>query len=60
MNPVGGKISRASRRLEIARRLMRMEEGADVLGRIKSFPPEKRDHLRDLVDWIEEYENYEL
>lgn len=60
MNPVGGKISRASRRLEIARRLMRMEEGDDVLGRIKSLPAEKRDHLRDLVDWIEEYENYEL
>lgn len=60
MNPVGGKISRASRRLEIARRLMRMEEGDDVLGRIKSLPAEKRDHLRDLVDWVEEYENYEL
>jgi hypothetical protein len=60
MNPVGGKIFRASRRLEIARRLMRMEEGDDVLGRIKSLPAEKRDHLRDLVDWIEEYENYEL
>lgn len=60
MNPVGGKIFRASHRLEIARRLMRMEEGADVLGRIKSLPAEKRDHLRDLVDWVEEYENYEL
>lgn len=59
MNPVGGKISRASRRLEIARRLMRMEEGADVLGRIKSLPTEKRDHLRDLVDWVEEYEKHE-
>ena len=38
---------------------MRMEEGADVLGRIKSLPTEKRDHLRGLVDWVEEYEKHE-
>ncbi len=52
-------LGRAAHRLEIARRLLRMEEGADVLERVKSLSEAQRERLRGLVDWVEEYENYE-
>jgi len=52
-------LDRAAHRLEIARRLMRLDEGADVLGHIRALPAEKREHLRGLVDWVDEYEKYE-
>lgn len=51
---------RASQRLEIARRLQKLPEGADVMKHINAMPNEERDTLRGLVDWVEEYENAEI
>jgi hypothetical protein len=50
---------RAEQRLEIARRLLRLPEGSDVMQRINAMPPDEREELRGLVDWVEDYENYE-
>lgn len=50
---------RAEQRLEIARRLLSLPEGSDVMQHINAMPPDKREELRGLVDWVEEYENYE-
>lgn len=50
---------RAEQRLEIASRLLRLPKGADVMKRINAMPPDEREELRGLVDWVEDYENYE-
>lgn len=49
---------RGEQRLEIARRLLRLPKGADVMKRINAMPPDEREELRGLVDWVEDYENY--
>ena len=51
---------RAEQRLEIARRLLKLPEGANVMQHINAMPPVEREELRGLVDWVEEYENYEI
>lgn len=52
-------FGRAKQRLEIARRLLRLPEGANVMQHINAMPPDEREELRGLVDWVEDYENYE-
>jgi hypothetical protein len=52
-------LGRGEQRLEIARKLTKLPEGADVMKHIEAMPPEEREHLRGLVDWVEEYENHE-
>lgn len=52
-------MSRADRRLEMARKLLGLPDGVDVLKHIKGLPKDRQDYLRGLVDWVEEYERYE-
>ena len=47
---------RAARRLELARRLLNLPEGTDVLAHLQRLPATDREHARGLVDWVEEYE----
>ena len=51
--------SNFSPRLEIARKLLNLPQGADVMKHIEAMKPEDRAHLRGLVDWVEEYEKHE-
>lgn len=53
-------MSRAERRLEIAGKLLNLPAGVDVLKHIRSLPKDRQDYLRSLVDWVEEYEQYEI
>ena len=46
-------------RLEIARRLEHLPAGADMRLHIKMLNPARREHLRALVDWVQEYETYQ-
>lgn len=50
---------RGAQRLEIARRLIKLANGANVMRHIDAMPQDERETLRGLVDWVEEYENYE-
>lgn len=54
-------MNRGEHRLQIAARLLTLpaENGADALARIKAIPKPEADHLRGLVDWVEEYEAFE-
>lgn len=52
-------MTRAEQRLLIAGKLMKLPKDADVMVRINSMEPDKREHLRGLVDWVEQYENTE-
>jgi len=56
---LNGGLGRGEQRLEIARKLTKLPEGADVMRHIEAMPPEDREHLRGLVDWVEEYEKHE-
>ena len=47
---------RAARRLEVAAGLMGWPAGSDVLALIAALQVGERDHLRGLVDWVEDYE----
>lgn len=49
-------MDRGQQRLEIARRLLSLPDDADVLAAINKLPHDRREHLRGLVDWVEEYE----
>lgn len=49
--------TRGERRLEIARKLLKLPEDADVLVAIKLLASDYRDHIRGLVDWVEDYED---
>lgn len=53
-------MTRAEQRIEIARRLMKLPEGADVMIHINAMQDDDRETLRGLVDWVEEYENAEV
>jgi len=52
---------RGQRRLIIAGRLMRPEakDAAEALERIKAMPKAEADALREMVDWVEDYETGE-
>jgi hypothetical protein len=52
----GGERMRAQRRLELASGLMGWPAGSDVLALIRALPAPERNHLRGLVDWVEDYE----
>ena len=49
-------MNRAEHRLDIARGLLNLAPGAEVMDAIDSLPPAKRDELRGLVDWVEQYD----
>ena len=50
---------RAAHRLEIARRLLNLPEGTDVLAHLQRLPAAEREATRGRVDWVEEYERTE-
>jgi hypothetical protein len=53
-------INRNKRRLHIASGLLKCEQGADVLSIIRGMPESERERLRSMVDWVEEYEKFEI
>jgi len=53
---VGLVNDRGAYRLELARQLLRLPEGADVLKFLKRMPLFQFWHVQQLVDWVEEYE----
>lgn len=50
MNPKG------KRRLEIAGKFLQLQTGRDPLPVIKSLSPEGQAYLKELVDFVDEYE----
>lgn len=50
---------RGDRRLEMARKIMHLDERLDVMTEINRLPKTKRDNLRGLVDWIEDHDKSE-
>lgn len=52
-------MTRAEQRLLIAGKLLKLPKDADVMAHINSMEQSKREHLRGLVDWVEQYENQE-
>ena len=49
-------MSRAEHRLDIARGLLRLTPGADVMASIRRMPDERSRELQGLVDWVEDYD----
>lgn len=49
-----------SRRLELARGLLKLPADANVSAWIKTMSVEARDRLRAQVDWVQDYERTEL
>lgn len=52
-------MTRAEHRLEIARGLLGLASGADVMAAIDCLPDHQRAELRAQVDWVEAYDNAE-
>ncbi len=50
---------RTARRFEIARGLEHLPKTFDMRLHIKMLRPERRNRLRALVDWVEEYEAHQ-
>jgi hypothetical protein len=50
-------MTRAEHRLDIARGLLDLAPGAEVMEAIDSLPSRQREELRALVDWVEDYDN---
>lgn len=50
-------MTRAEHRLDIARGMLDLAPGADVMEAIDSMPDWDRARLRLCVDWVEEYDN---
>jgi hypothetical protein len=50
-------MTRAEHRLEIARGLLGLPPGADVMLVINEMPAQQRAELRAQVDWVEAYDN---
>ncbi len=48
-------MTRGEYRIEIARGLLGLPAGADVMKAINEKPVDEREHLRGLVDWVEDY-----
>lgn len=46
-------------RLELARKLEHLPKGADMRLHIRMLPSERREHLRALVDWVQDYEKHQ-
>ncbi len=51
--------ARTARRLEIARGLEHLPKKFDMRWHIKMLQPERRNRLRLLVDWVEQYEAHQ-
>ena len=49
-------MSRAEHRLDIARGLLGLRPGADVMASIHRLPDERARELQGLVDWVEDYD----
>lgn len=49
-------MSRADDRLDIARCLLGLPFDSDVMAAIRALPKDRQEHLRGLVNWVEEYE----
>lgn len=49
-------LSRAEHRLDIARGLLRLSPGADVMASIRRLPDDCSRELQGLVDWVETYD----
>ena len=52
-------LERGANRLEIARKLLKLPQAENVLAHIMAMPRIEQEHLRGLVDWVEEYEKHE-
>lgn len=50
-------MTRTEHRLEIARGLLSLPAGANVLLTVNSMEPARRRELQRLVDWVEAYDN---
>lgn len=50
-------MTRTEHRLEIARGLLGLPAGANVLLHVNSMKPARRRELQRLVDWVEAYDN---
>ena len=48
--------SRGAYRLELARKMLKLPAGTDTLSHIKALPESEQEHLRGLVDWVEDYD----
>lgn len=51
--------NRAKRRFEIAANLMKLPPNVDVLAEIRKLPKDRQTRLKELVNWVEDYENFE-
>jgi len=51
-----GGVSRAEHRLDIARGLLRLAPGADVMASILRMPDDRSRELQGLVDWVEAFD----
>lgn len=51
-----GGMSRAEHRLDIARGLLGLPHGADVMAAIRRLPDVRSTELQGLVDWVEDYD----
>lgn len=49
-------MSRAEHRLDIARGLLGLAPGADVMANIRRLPDDRSRELQGLVDWVEDYD----
>lgn len=49
-------MTRAEHRLEIARGLLGLPAGANVLLAVNCMEPARRRKLQQLVDWVEQYD----
>lgn len=49
-------MTRAEHRLEIARCLLNLPAGVNVLLTVNCMEPRERRHLQQLVDWVEQYD----
>lgn len=49
-------MSRAEHRLDIARGLLRLPQGADVMAAVLRMPDDRSRELQGLVDWVEDFD----
>lgn len=45
--------------MEIARKILGLPNDANVLKHIKTLESDKQKHLRETIDWVEDYEKDE-
>lgn len=51
-----GGMSRAEHRLDIARGLLGLAPGADVMATIRRLPEARSQELQGLTDWVEDFD----